>query len=184
MAKKTKPAPSKPAPTKKAAAKPASKPAAKAPMKKAPAKKAAPKKAAVKKAPSKQSALEPVPIGTGKGMGPDEVGGSLVAMFNARKLKEIENNFWSPDVVSCEGSAKLEWRGRTAVEAKNNWWLSENEIIGASAEGPFVGATGFAVRFKMQARRRADGVVTEFEEIGVYTVQNGKIIREEFMGKA
>jgi hypothetical protein len=116
-------------------------------------------------------------------MGPDEVGGALVAMFNAGKLAEIENNFWSPEIVSCEGSAKLEWRGRPAVEAKNNWWLSENEILGATAEGPFVGATSFAVRFKMQVRAKASGTVSNFEEVGVYTVHNGKIVREEFMGR-
>lgn len=163
------------------------KPAAKAP--KAAAKKPAPKQAAkpskkpVAKASKKNASLDPVPVSTGKGMGPDEVGGALVAMFNAGKLAEIENNFWSPEIVSCEGSAKLEWRGRPAVEAKNNWWLSENEILGATAEGPFVGATSFAVRFKMQVRAKASGTVSNFEEVGVYTVQNGKIVREEFMGR-
>lgn len=163
------------------------KPAAKAP--KAAAKKPAPKPAAkpakkpAAKASKKTASLDPVPVSTGKGMGPDEVGGALVAMFNAGKLAEIENNFWSPEIVSCEGSAKLEWRGRPAVEAKNNWWLSENEILGATAEGPFVGATSFAVRFKMQVRAKASGTVSNFEEVGVYTVQNGKIVREEFMGR-
>lgn len=178
MAKKKSKAVKKSAPAKPVARAPkaaAKKPAAK-PVKR-PASKATPK------ASKKRANLDPVPVSTGKGMGPDEVGGALVAMFNAGKLAEIENNFWSPEITSCEGSAKLEWRGRPAVEAKNNWWLSENEIVGATAEGPFVGATGFAVRFKMQVRAKASGTVSSFEEVGVYTVHNGKIVREEFMGR-
>lgn len=182
MAKKKSKAVKKSAPAKPAAKAP--KAAAKKPVSKAaakPAKKPASK--AAPKASKKHANLDPVPVSTGKGMGPDEVGGALVAMFNAGKLAEIENNFWSPEIISCEGSAKLEWRGRPAVEAKNNWWLSENEILGATAEGPFVGATSFAVRFKMQVRAKASGTVSNFEEVGVYTVHNGKIVREEFMGR-
>lgn len=171
MAKKSKSS-KKPAPVKKQA-------------KSAP-KKAAPKKPAAKKPAGRSAAaaraLEPVPVGTGKAPTVAEVGGALVAMFNAGKLAEIENNYWSPSIVSCEGSAGLEWRGRAAVEAKNHGWLSENEIVGASAEGPYVGATAFAVKFRMQVRSKRDGKTMSAEEIGVYHVQNGKIVREEFMG--
>lgn len=154
--KQTKPAPKKPAPKQPGAKKPAGKSAARA--------------------------LEPVPVGTGKAPTVAEVGAALVAMFNAGKLTEIENNYWSPSIVSCEGSAGLEWRGRAAVEAKNHGWLSENEIVGASAEGPYVGATAFAVKFRMQVRSKRDGKTMSAEEIGVYHVQNGRIVREEFMG--
>jgi hypothetical protein len=102
-------------------------------------------------------------------------------MFNLGKVNEIEGNFWSPQIVSCEGSANLEWRGRKAVEAKNAWWYSENEIVGGRAEGPYVGATGFAVRFRITARSRQTGVETTMDEIGFYSVKDGKIVREEFM---
>ncbi len=178
-AKKPKPSkkPAKPQPKKpqtKKSAKPAKKkPAAAKPAGKKPA--GAPKK-------GRGGALEPVPVSTGKGTSVAEIGGALVAMFNAGRLSEIENNFWAPEIVSCEGLACLEWRGRDAVDAKNHGWLDQNEIVGASAEGPYLGATGFAVKFRMQVRQKSGGPVISADEIGVYTVRDGKIVREEFMG--
>jgi hypothetical protein len=47
--------------------------------------------------------------------------------------------------------------GRAAVEGKNAEWMSNNTISGASAEGPFVGASGFAVKFKMDVTEKASG---------------------------
>ena len=52
---------------------------------------------------------------------------------------------------------------------------------GASAEGPFVGAQGFAIKFKMDVEELNTGTRRVSEEVGVYTVNNGKIVREEFM---
>ena len=54
-------------------------------------------------------------------------------------------------------------------------------MLGAAAEGPFLGSSGFAVRYRMQYKVRASGEIKTMSEVGVYTVQNGKIVREEFM---
>ena len=53
--------------------------------------------------------------------------------------------------------------------------------VEAHAEGPYVGATGFSVKFRMDIKDNSTGRRTIMEEIGVYTVFNGKIIQEEFM---
>lgn len=129
---------------------------------------------------STPSSLAPVRVTTGKGASPEQVGHSLVELFNAGKITEVEKLWWSPSVESVEGIG-MAWRGRKAVEAKNAEWYEKNEIRSASAEGPFVGASGFAVKFRMDVEARDTGKRTLMEEVGVYTVQNGKIIREEFM---
>lgn len=166
------------------------KPAAKSSSKKPPLKKSA--KASAKKPASKPSsksaskpkaaaAMEnPSRVTTGKGPGPESIGRDLVSMFNRGLFKEIEDKFWSPSIVSVEGIG-MAWHGRKAVEAKNNGWMEQNEIQGAAAEGPFVGASGFAVKFRMDVVERASGKRTVMDEVGVYTVQDGKIVREEFM---
>jgi hypothetical protein len=46
--------------------------------------------------------------------------------------------------------------------------------------GPWVGATGFAVKFALEASQKSTGNRIQMEEIAVYTVHNGKIVREEF----
>lgn len=170
---------------KKSAKKAASRTTAK--VKKAPARKAA--KAAPKKAPAKRTApkkktysLDPVPVSTGSGASAADIGSELVSMFNGGQLKEIEERFWSPDIVSVEGAGvAMAWHGKAAVDAKNAWWSSDHTIFAASAEGPYVGASGFAVKFVIDVETKSTGQRQLMEEVGVYTVKNGKIVREEFM---
>lgn len=151
-----------------------------------PAKKAA-KKAPRKPAPKRVATRAKAPkdirtVGTGGGASAGEVGRALVEMFNKGRHSEIEKKFWSPAIVSCEGEGVgMEWVGRRAVTRKGEEWYAANRIHGASAEGPYVGATGFAVKFKMDVESVADGTRNVMEEVGVYTIRAGKIVREEFM---
>lgn len=172
MAKKT----SKKAAPKAAASKPAKKPA------KAPAKKAA-SKPAKKAAPVKFDALAPIAVDTGKGASAAEIGTQLVAMFNQGQFTEIEDKFWNKkEIASIEGvGVGMAWIGVKAVRAKNDAWMADHEIHGGSAEGPYVGSTGFAVRFKMDVTTKSTGERMVMDEIGVYSIEDGKIVCEEFM---
>jgi hypothetical protein len=145
----------------------------KAAAKAKPARRAAPRKSAA-------TAKSPFPITTGKGAGAAEIGRSLVELYNQGKWDEPCKLWWSPQIVSVEG-AGMAWTGRNAVDAKNADWYKTNTVIGGSAEGPFVGASGFAVKFRVETEEKATGKRTRLEEVGVYTVQDGKIVREEFM---
>lgn len=121
-------------------------------------------------------------VTTGSGPGPAEIGADVVALFNRGKFRQIEDKWWSPKIESIEGAGMNKgWRGRAAVEGKNAWWMSMHTIHGASAEGPYVGSSGFAVKFRMDVEEKATRKRWTMEEVGVYTVRNGKIVREEFM---
>jgi len=126
--------------------------------------------------------LAPVDVKHGRGPGPLEIGQDLVARFNRGEFRQIEDTWWSPKIESVEGFGMAKaWRGRKAVEAKNNWWMQDHVIHGASAEGPFVGADHFAVRFRMDVETKSTGKREQMDEVGVYTVKDGKIVREQFM---
>jgi len=141
------------------------------------------KSAAPKKSNAKNASLAPVAVKTGPGMSPMEIGSKLVADFNAGKMNL--NEMWSPAIVSIEGVGVSQgWHGRKAVDAKNAWWASEHVVHGASAEGPFVGATGFGVKFVIDVETKSTAKREMMTEIGVYTVKNGKIVQEEFMYRA
>jgi hypothetical protein len=121
-------------------------------------------------------------VTTGGGASPGDVGRALVQMFNKGQFHEIEKKYWAPAVVSCEGEGvAMEWVGRKAVTRKGEEWFAQNRIHGASAEGPYVGATGFAVKFRMDIENLGTGHRGMMEEVGVYSIRNGKIVREEFM---
>jgi hypothetical protein len=138
------------------------------------------RKAAPKKSASRAPA-GPKPVSSGRGMTPADIGRELVAMFNAHAPeREIWDKLFSAGVVSIEGNG-MAWTGLKAVEAKGAEWLAQHTVHGAGAEGPYVGATGFAVKFRMDVEVKATGQRITMEEIGVYTVKNGKVIREEFM---
>ncbi|MBX3388143.1 MAG: hypothetical protein KF691_01665 [Phycisphaeraceae bacterium] len=141
------------------------------------------KSSAKKKTSNKQDSMAPQNIKTGSGMSPMEVGSKLVADFNSGKMHL--NDMWSPSIVSIEGfGVSQAWRGRKAVDAKNEWWASDHVVHGASAEGPFVGATGFAVKFIIDVETKSSAKRETMTEVGVYTVKNGKIVQEEFMYRA
>lgn len=121
-------------------------------------------------------------VSTGKGATPAELGAKLVSLFNQGSADAWVATVWDKGIVSCEGvGANMEWVGRKAVEAKNAEWSRANTVLGASAEGPFVGSTGFAVKFRVHVRDNATGAEQHMSEVGVYTVRDGKIVREEFM---
>lgn len=144
-------------------------------------KRAGAKKKSTSKAP-KRDPFAPVAVKTGAGLSPMEAGTKLVADFNAGKMGLTE--MWSPQIVSIEGMGVSQaWSGRKAVDAKNEWWASDHIVHGASAEGPYVGATGFAVKFVIDVETKSAGTREMMTEIGVYTVKGGKITQEEFMYK-
>jgi hypothetical protein len=126
----------------------------------------------------------PVPIVTGRGPTPAEIGAEVVQMIRARAGDEaIWARHWHRKCDSIEGGeTRMAWRGLKQVRAKSDWWTQDHALRSGEVEGPYLGATGFAIRFKMQVETLSTGVIDSMEEVGVYTVQNGKVIREEFMG--
>ena len=115
------------------------------------------------------------------------VGHKLVQFCRGGLNLDAISSLYSPDVVSVEaaGSAEVpaEIRGIDKVVAKNKRWYEGNEIHHSSAEGPFPHHDKFAVIFHYETTAREGprkGMRAEFQEIAVYTVKDGKIVREEF----
>ncbi len=161
-------------------AKKATKKAAKKAAKKS-AKKLAPKKVA-----KKSGGLPPGmrQISTGSGASAGEIGAAVVAHLNAgnQSDKPLWDKYWHKGVVSIEGAgANISWEGRKAMEAKCDDWIGKNTIHGCRAEGPYVGSTGFSVKISMDVEEKASGKRFQMDEVAVYAVEKGKVVREEFM---
>jgi ketosteroid isomerase-like protein len=86
------------------------------------------------------------------------------------------------DIVSYEAmdGPMAVCEGKEAVEQKSVWWRDNHEVHGGSVEGPFVNGDQFAVRFKMDITPKSTGQRVTMDEVGVYTVEDGKIIEERF----
>ena len=71
-------------------------------------------------------------------------------------------------------------RGRDAIHAKHVWWETNATVHAAEVAGPFVGGDdAFALIFDVDAT--VGGTRMQLREVGVYTVKDGLIVREEFL---
>ena len=130
---------------------------------------------------------QPATISSGTGATPGEIAAAVFEALNSwtHDQPPVEESlwerFWDADAVeSIEGDGQM-WTGLAGIRAKNEWWNKEHEILSFSVSGPFVGATGFALQFDIKIRMKSSGDETAMTEVAVYTVKDGKIVREEFM---
>ncbi len=114
----------------------------------------------------------------------NEIANELVA--GCREGRESENlvKLYAADAVSVEAADNgmgREAKGLDAIKGKHDWWNSEMEVIDGHVSDPFPhGDDKFAVHFRMKGRNKGDGKEWDMEEVGVYHVKDGKIVREEF----
>src|SRR6516165_6294356 len=102
------------------------------------------------------------------------------------ELEAAGKKFWSDDIVSREPMTgdMAELKGRKAVEGKNQWWNANHEVHNFKVEGPYVHGDQFVVRFKGEVTPKGQKRM-HLDEVGLYTVRNGKIVEESFfMGGA
>jgi len=139
------------------------------------------KKPAAKQPAAKPASLGPQPVKTGRGPSPMEVATTVLALLRDGRYREVEDAWLAPSIVSVEGvGASMAWSGKKAVLEKYRTWEGDHDINEMNLEGPWVGATGFAIKFKGDVTQRSTGQRMQLEEIAVYTVKDGKIVREEF----
>jgi len=105
----------------------------------------------------------------------------LVALWKAGKFSEAGEKYWSDDVVSVEAMGEMaESRGKSAARGKGEWWAGAHDVHGVEVEGPFINGDRFAVRFKMDLTVKENGQRLQMDEIGLYTIKDGKIAEERF----
>lgn len=72
-------------------------------------------------------------------------------------------------------------KGRAAIQTKREVWAAAHEIQRLDADGPYVHPPNrFAVRFEVEVTQKETGRQMTLREIAIYTVEEGKIVREEF----
>jgi hypothetical protein len=91
---------------------------------------------------------------------------------------------FSPEAVSVEATPPpggvAEMRGLKAIAQKGKQWTDNHEIHEAKVEGPWPHDNRFIVRFSYDVTNKPTGRRMKLEEAGLFTVENDKIVREEF----
>jgi ketosteroid isomerase-like protein len=108
----------------------------------------------------------------------------MVELCRQGKNMEALETLFSDDVVSVEAVAmqgmEREAKGLAAVKAKGEWWVENHEVHSANVTGPWPHDDRFIVGFEYDVTNKPSGQRMQMNETGLYTVSNGKIVREEF----
>ena len=113
-----------------------------------------------------------------------DIANQLVALCKEGKNLEAIEKFYADDVVSVEAAAapgmERESNGLAAVKGKSEWWVANHEVHSAEIQGPWPHDDRFAVRFLFDVTNIPSGQRMTTDEVGLYQVKDGKIVREEF----
>lgn len=65
----------------------------------------------------------------------------------------------------------------------SEWWFGNHDVHSMKATGPFCGhrADQFVVQFDLDVTPKATGERMQMREVGLYTVEDGKVAQEEFL---
>jgi hypothetical protein len=118
-------------------------------------------------------------------MSVETVAGKFMELCKQGKHFEVMRTMYAPEMVSVEGDGR-EFVGKEAVIHKSEVFQGNNDITGQDLRGPFFCGDAdakfgkFGVYTSISFTPKAGGQSQTHEEIGLYTVKNDVITREEF----
>ena len=118
-------------------------------------------------------------------MNTEEVAQKVVELVRKQAWHEALDTLYDKNIVSVEasgmGGESPEKRGVDQVRGKIDWWVNAMEVHSFKAKGPFVAHDRFVVQYDADVTDKNSKKRRQLSEVGVYTVKNGKIVREEFL---
>ena len=114
----------------------------------------------------------------------NEIANRYVDLCKKGEFHACLDELFADDAVSVEafappGSDPVA-TGLAAIRAKGEWWFNNHEVHSGEVFGPYPNGNRFAVRFAFDITNKASKARVKMDEIGLFTVENGKIVREEF----
>ncbi len=118
-------------------------------------------------------------------MNTEEVANRVVDLTRKQEWMKAVDELYADDIVSVEAFSRdgdsTETRGLEGIRGKVDWWVGAMEVHEIKVSGPFVAHDRFVVQYEMDFSDRSSQERRQMSEVGVYTVKDGKIVREEFL---
>ena len=118
-------------------------------------------------------------------MNTEEVAKKVVELVRKQAWKEAVDTLYANDIVSVEAQTRdgssPETHGIKGVHGKVDWWINTMEVHSFKVSGPFVAHDRFVVQYDVDVTDKESKNRFQMSEVGVYTVKDGKIVREEFL---
>ena len=112
-----------------------------------------------------------------------EVANRLVTLCREGKSQQAIQELYSPEIVSVEpeGAPNRIVKGLDAIAKKGVQFQSMLEkIYSSEVSDPIVAENFFSCTMKMNVQMKGVPVPVDMDEVCLYTVNSGKIVREEF----
>jgi hypothetical protein len=104
-------------------------------------------------------------------------------LAETNRWKEILNELYAPDAVSVEPAGAQGMQnaeGLPAIRKKGEMWEAMvQEVHGGWCSKPVVGGKYFSLAMGMDVTMKG-GERSKMDEIALYEVRNGKIVKEQF----
>jgi SnoaL-like domain len=114
-------------------------------------------------------------------MNAQEIGNGLVELCKEGKFMEAAVAYYAEDIVSVEPMGEMrESQGMDGIRAKMEWFQSNFEVHGLEVDGPYVNEPCFIVKFNLDVTNKQTNERTPMNELGLYSVHEGKIVHERF----
>jgi hypothetical protein len=118
-------------------------------------------------------------------MNTEEVATKLAEYCRNGEWMKAVDELYAKDIVSIEPHAMenmpAEMRGIDQVRGKTDWWEKNFDVHSTKVSGPFVVRDTFVVQFDVDATEKTSKKRIQMSEVGIYTVKDGKVTREEFL---
>jgi ketosteroid isomerase-like protein len=113
-----------------------------------------------------------------------EIAQRYVTLCQQGKFDACLEELYAKNAVSVEaatppGTDKTA-KGLDAIRAKGKDWQQNHVVHSAEVTGPFPNENRFAVRFIFDVTDKPSGKRSTMDEVGLFTIENGKITKEEF----
>ena len=113
----------------------------------------------------------------------DDIARNFVQWRNDNDAMRLRTELYSPDIESMEEGNMTEIgrvKGMEGLKKKGQGLSQYFEVHDIKASAPVVADNWFSVKFEIDTTDKISGKRSTLSEIGVYNVQDGKIVKEHY----
>ena len=113
----------------------------------------------------------------------NEIAKNFVDWRNSDNAAKLRTELYSPDIESIEDGNTSEIghvKGMEGLKKKGAGLSQDFEVHNIKASSPVVADNFFSVKFEIDTTNKKSGKRSTLSEIGVYKVEDGKIVKEHY----
>jgi hypothetical protein len=113
----------------------------------------------------------------------DEIAHRFVNWRNTNNADKLRAELYSPDIESIEDGFTSEIghvKGMDGLKKKGQGLSQQFEVHNIKASDPVIADNWFSIKFEINTTDKKSGKRSTLSEIGVYKVEDGKIVKEHY----